>query len=68
VSEDVLIGDLRRRMEGALEVLRKELAGLRTGRASPSLLDPVSVNAYGTSMPLNQVGTVSAPEPRLLVV
>lgn len=68
MSEDVLISDLRRRMDGALEVLRKEFAGLRTGRASPSLLDPVAVNAYGTTMPLNQVGTVSAPEPRLLVV
>lgn len=68
MSEDVLISDLRRRMDGALDVLRKEFAGLRTGRASPSLLDPVSVNAYGTTMPLNQIGTVSAPEPRLLVV
>ncbi len=68
MSEDVLISDLRRRMDGALDVLRKEFAGLRTGRASPSLLDPVAVNAYGTTMPLNQVGTVSAPEPRLLVV
>jgi len=68
VSEDKLIIDLRRRMDGAIEALKKELGGLRTGRASPSLLESVSVNAYGTNMPLNQLSTVSAPEPRLLVV
>lgn len=68
MSEDALIKDLRRRMDGALDSLRKEFAGLRTGRASPSLLDPVMVDAYGSKMPLNQVGTVSAPEPRMLVV
>jgi len=68
VSEDALIKDLRRRMEGAIDALKKELGGLRTGRASPSLLESVSVNAYGTTMPLNQLSTVSAPEPRLLVV
>src|SRR5690349_13234755 len=68
VSEDALIKDLRRRMEGAIDALKKELGGLRTGRASPSLLESVSVSAYGTTMPLNQLSTVSAPEPRLLVV
>ncbi len=68
MSEDKLIIDLRRRMDGAIEALKKELGGLRTGRASPSLLESVSVNAYGTNMPLNQLSTVSAPEPRLLVV
>ena len=68
MSEDKLITDLRRRMEGAIDALKKELGGLRTGRASPSLLESVSVNAYGTNMPLNQLSTVSAPEPRLLVV
>jgi ribosome recycling factor len=68
VTEDALISDLRRRMDGAIDVLKKEFAGLRTGRASPSLLEPVMVNAYGSMMPLNQVGTVSAPEPRLLSV
>ena len=68
MSEDKLITDLRRRMDGAIDALKKELGGLRTGRASPSLLEGVSVNAYGTNMPLNQLGTVSAPEPRLLVV
>ncbi|HMK67342.1 MAG TPA: ribosome recycling factor [Stellaceae bacterium] len=59
---------MRRRMDGAIDALKKELSGLRTGRASPSLLENVVVNAYGGTMPLNQVGTVSAPEPRMLVV
>lgn len=60
--------DVRRRMDGAIEVLRKEFAGLRTGRASASLIEPVIVPAYGGEMPLNQVGTVSVPEPRMLSV
>ncbi|MGB0694751.1 MAG: ribosome recycling factor [Rhodospirillaceae bacterium] len=60
--------DLEHRMEGALEVLKREFAGLRTGRASVNLLDPVNVDAYGSSMPLNQVATVSVPEPRLISV
>ncbi len=60
--------DLRRRMEGAVDVLSTEFSGLRTGRASAGLLDPVQVDVYGTNMPLNQVGTVSVPESRLLVV
>jgi ribosome recycling factor len=68
MSEDPVVKELRRRMDGALEVLRKEFAGLRTGRASASLLDPVMVEAYGNTMPLNQVGTVSVPEPRLIIV
>jgi ribosome recycling factor len=68
MSEDKIITDLRRRMDGAIEILRKEFGGLRTGRASSSLLDPVQVEAYGNKMPLAQVGTVSVPEPRLLVV
>jgi ribosome recycling factor len=68
MAEDVLIKDLRRRMDGALEVLRKELSGLRTGRASVNLLEPVHVDAYGSNMPLNQVATVSVPEPRMIVV
>jgi ribosome recycling factor len=55
-------------MDGALEVLRKEFAGLRTGRASASLLEPVHVEVYGSSMALNQVASVSVPEPRLIVV
>jgi ribosome recycling factor len=60
--------DLKKRMNGAVEVLRKEFAGLRTGRASASLLEPISVPAYGSEMPLNQVSTVSVPEPRMLSV
>ena len=58
----------RQRMEGAIEALRREFAGVRTGKASPALLDSVKVEAYGSVMPLNQVGTVSAPEPRMLIV
>jgi len=68
VSEDPVVSALRKRMDGTLDVLRKEFAGLRTGRATPSLLDPVRVDGYGQSMPMNQVGSVSAPEPRLIVV
>lgn len=60
--------DVKRRMEGAVEVLHQEFGGLRTGRASTSLLEPVSVQAYGSEMPMNQVGTVSVPEPRMLTV
>lgn len=62
------IPDLKRRMQGALEALRQEFAGLRTGRASTSLLEPVVVHAYGADMPLTQVGTISAPEARMLTV
>jgi ribosome recycling factor len=60
--------DLSRRMQGAVSVLKTELSGLRTGRASANLLDPVTVEAYGTQMPINQVATVSVPEPRMLSV
>lgn len=62
------LSDFQRRMDGALDALRKELNGLRTGRASVSLLEPVTVDAYGSMMPLSQVGTVGVPEPRLLTV
>ncbi len=62
------IDDIKRRMEGAVSVLDEEFGGLRTGRASASLLDRVVVNAYGSEMPLNQVATVSVPEARLLMV
>jgi ribosome recycling factor len=62
------LNELKRRMQGALQVLKQELGGLRTGRASPGLLDPIQVEAYGTHMPLNQLATVSVPEPRLLTV
>jgi len=60
--------DLTRRMDGALDTLKREFNGLRTGRAHPGLLEPVRVQAYGTETPLNQVGTVGAPEPRMLTV
>src|SRR5438874_7007933 len=62
------INELKRRMQGAVQTLKQELAGLRTGRASAHLLDPVQVEAYGSHMPLNQLATVSVPEPRLLSV
>jgi ribosome recycling factor len=60
--------DLERRMAGAVEALKHDLAGLRTGRASTALLDPIMVTAYGSQMPLNQVATVSVPEPRMISV
>ncbi|MGI8706229.1 MAG: ribosome recycling factor [Sphingomicrobium sp.] len=60
--------DLERRMHGAVEALRHDLGGLRTGRASTALLDTIQVEVYGTNMPLNQVATVSVPEPRMLTV
>ena len=60
--------DLERRMKGAVESLRHDLGGLRTGRANTTLLEPVMVTVYGASMPLNQCATVSAPEPRMLTV
>ena len=60
--------DLERRMNGAVEALKHDLVGLRTGRASVNLLDPITVEVYGAQMPINQVATVNAPEPRLLSV
>jgi ribosome recycling factor len=68
MTEQELLKDLQRRMDGALEVLRKEFGGLRTGRASTSLLEPVQVNAYGSMVPLNQVASVNVPEPRMISV
>jgi len=62
------INDLERRMRAAIDALKRELSGLRTGRASANLLDPVMVNVYGQKMPLNQVGSVSVPEPRMITV
>ena len=62
------INELKRRMQGATQSLRHELGGLRTGRAAASMLEPVQVEAYGSHMPLNQLATVSVPEPRLLSV
>ena len=68
MAQDELLSDLGRRMDGALEVLRKEFGGLRTGRASASLLEPVMVQAYGGTVPLNQVASVNVPEPRMITV
>jgi ribosome recycling factor len=62
------LADLKRRMQGASAVLKTELGGLRTGRATPSLVEPIQVDAYGAMMPLNQVATVSVPEPRLISI
>ncbi|MSP68059.1 MAG: ribosome recycling factor [Alphaproteobacteria bacterium] len=62
------IADLRRRMQGAVDALRKELVGLRTGRASATLLEPVMVEAYAGEMPLSQLGTIAVADPRLLTV
>jgi len=60
--------EITRRMQGAFDVLIKEFGGLRTGRAAPSLLESITVDAYGSDMPMSQVGTVGAPEPRMLTV
>jgi ribosome recycling factor len=65
---DFDIDDIERRMHKAFDVLKHEVAGLRTGRASASLLEPVVVHAYGADMPINQVATINAPEPRMLTV
>ncbi|UWQ05949.1 ribosome recycling factor [Aliiroseovarius crassostreae] len=62
------LDDLERRMEGALGALKTEFASLRTGRASASMLDPIMVDAYGSRTPLNQIGTVNVPEPRMVTV
>jgi len=62
------LADLKRRMQSSLAVLKTELGGLRTGRASPSLVEPIQVEAYGSHMPMNQVATVSVPEPRLISI
>ena len=65
---DIDLDDLERRMDGALGALRTEFASLRTGRASASMLDPIMVDAYGTHTPLNQVGTINVPEPRMVTL
>jgi len=67
-TEEFDIADLERRMEGAIAAFKNDLGGLRTGRASAHLLDPIMVDAYGQSMPLNQVASVNVPEPRMIVV
>ncbi len=65
---DFDIKDIKRRMDGAVDSLKKEFSGLRTGRASASLLDPIKVEAYGAPTPINQVGTVTVPESRMISV
>ena len=62
------VDDLTRRMDGAMSALKSEFASLRTGRASSSMLDPVMVEAYGQKTPINQVGTVNVPEPRMVTI
>lgn len=62
------VNEARTQMEKAVEAMRREFSSVRTGKASPALLDTVRVDAYGSKMPINQVGTVSAPEPRMLIV
>jgi ribosome recycling factor len=62
------LADVKRRMQASLGVLKQELGGLRTGRASPNLVEPIQVDAYGSHMPMNQVATVSVPEPRLISI
>ncbi len=68
MSTGVDFKDLQRRMDGAISSFKSDLASLRTGRASSNLLDAINVQAYGSSMPLNQVGTVTVPEPRMISV
>ncbi|WP_391482148.1 ribosome recycling factor [Nereida sp. NH-UV-3] len=70
MSDDFLLDtdDLERRMDGAIANLRVEFASLRTGRASGSMLEPVMVDAYGSMTPVNQVGTVNVPEPRMVTI
>ena len=65
---DTLLNDLERRMNSSIDVLKKEYQGLRTGRATPNLLEPITVDAYGSELPINQVATISAPEVRMLMV
>lgn len=67
-SDEPDIDDIERRMDGALDALKREFAGLRAGRATASLLEPITVEAYGSEMPINQVGTINVPEPRMLSV
>src|SRR4029077_18671412 len=62
------LNDLEKRMRGSLDALKRELSGLRTGRASAHLLDPIQVSVYGSKMPLNQLATISVPEPRTISV
>ena len=70
MSDDIEIDtdDLERRMNGAMESLRHEFGSLRTGRASASMVEPIMVDAYGSPTPINQIGTVNVPEPRMVTI
>ncbi|MEM8771743.1 MAG: ribosome recycling factor [Pseudomonadota bacterium] len=68
MSNGVDLKDLRKRMDGAIASLKSEFGGLRTGRATASLVEPIDVDAYGSKMPMNQVGTISVPEPRTISI
>lgn len=68
MADGIDFKDLQRRMEGAVAAFKHDIGSLRTGRASSTLLDAIQVQAYGTAMPINQVGTVSVPEPRMIAV
>ncbi|MCQ2004302.1 ribosome recycling factor [Rhizobium sp. NRK18] len=68
MSEGIDFNDLKRRMEGAINAFKSDIASLRTGRASANVLDPVVVEAYGSRVPLNQVANITVPEPRMLAV
>ncbi len=68
MDEEIDLSDLEKRMEGAINALRAEFASLRTGRASASMLDPVTVEAYGSQMPINQLGTITVPESRMVLI
>jgi ribosome recycling factor len=67
-DEEIDVDALKKRMDGALAALRTEFASLRTGRASASMLDPVTVEAYGATTPINQLGTITVPEPRMVLI
>jgi len=67
-SNAIDIKELRKRMDGALTSLKSEFGGLRTGRASANLVEPIMVDAYGSKMPMNQVGTIGVPEPRMITI
>ncbi len=67
-TQSANLKDLRKRMEGAISALKSEFSGLRTGRASASLVEPIDVDAYGSKMPMNQVGTIGVPEPRMITI
>ncbi|QKV18102.1 ribosome recycling factor [Oricola thermophila] len=68
MSQEFDFDDLKRRMDGAVSAFKGDLGGLRTGRASASLLEPITVDAYGSQMPINQVANITVPEPRMLAV